>query len=133
MTDFSRIEFFQISELKCRCGKCGTPEFHPTFVEGLDFLRKALHRPMQITSGARCAAYNKQVGGHPRSLHVWDEPQHEGQLGCMAVDVAFPANGYRGDLFALAWKLGFSIGWGRGFLHLDRRQLLGLATTTFDY
>lgn len=137
MTDWSRIIDFTPDEMSCRgtdC-KCGPAVFHPGFIEGLQYLRTVFHQPMTVTSGARCAEYNKTVGGHPRSLHVWDEPRQPGQKGCMAVDIATPDGSYRGELFTAAWRLGFSIGWGakRGFLHLDRRSALSMPQKSFDY
>ena len=94
-----------------------------------------LNRPMNVTSGARCKAHNGTVGGHPKSLHIFDDPQHPGQDGALALDVATVDGAYRGALFALAWQHGWSIGGNgpRKFLHLDRRDLVGLARTSFDY
>lgn len=125
---------FAVSELQCRCG-CGLANFHPGFLYDLQALRDALGRPMILTSAARCARHNVSIGGHPRSLHICDIPQHTGQEGALAVDVQTPDAVYRGDLFALAWEYGWSIGWNarRGFLHLDRRSMVGLPRTSFDY
>lgn len=94
-----------------------------------------LGRPMTLTSAARCAQHNAIVRGHPRSLHVCDRENHAGQMGALAIDVRTPSGEYRGALFATAWALNWSIGWNaaRGFLHLDRRDYLGLERTTFDY
>lgn len=128
------VNYFKDEELACRCG-CDLLRLHRGFRDSLNALRADLGRPMVITSAVRCSAHNKAVGGHSRSLHVGDDPQHPGQLGCLAVDVAVPGGYYRGDLFAAAWKRGFSIGWGgkRGFVHLDLRTLIGLPMATFDY
>ena len=125
---------FTLAELRCKCG-CGQATFHPGFLASLQALRDELGRPMTPTSGARCLKHNKAVGGHPKSLHICDSPQRQGQAGALAVDVAATDGAYRGQLFALAWKHGFSIGWNakRGFLHFDRRDLVGLPQSTFDY
>lgn len=122
---------FTPAELRCRGS--GLLRFHPGFLEALHDLRLTFGRPMRVNSACRSSAHNKAVGGHPRSLHIGDEPQHPGQQGAMAIDIAATDGAYRGALFGLAWDRGWSIGWGRGFLHLDRRVDIGLPQTTFDY
>lgn len=124
-----------------RCQGTGLLRYDPLFLDRLQDLRVAFNRPMRVTSGCRAKAHNDKpatlngAGGHLRSLHVGDVAQHPGQIGALAVDIATPNGSYRGDLFALAWRFGFSIGWNakRGFLHLDLRTLVGLKQTSFDY
>lgn len=125
---------FTRAELECNCG-CGLLALHPGFGAELERLRLTLAEPMVINSACRCALRNAAIGGHPRSLHVADHPFHAGQDGCLAVDVAATDGRYRGRLFVVAWELGWSVGWNakRGFLHLDRRDWIGLPQTTFDY
>ena len=127
-------EHFERAELQCKCG-CHLTRFHPGFLEDLETLRVTLGLAMVLTSACRCTSHNKNSGGHPKSLHVGDHPQHLGQKGTMAVDVLTPNGTYRGRLVAVAWKLGWSVGWGgkKGFVHLDKRTYLGLPQTTFDY
>lgn len=131
------MEYFSDKELGCR--HCGLTRFHPGFLQALIDLRKALDKPMTLRSACRCKAHNESdtVKGHPRSLHVGDEPAHadKGQLGCLAIDVETPDGAYRGRLFELAWDYGWSIGWNgpKKFLHLDRRDMIGMEQTTFDY
>lgn len=127
-------ESFSANEFACKCG-CGLATLHPGFISSLQALRDEFGMPMTVTSGARCKAHNDAVGGHPRSLHICDEPVHAGQKGCLAVDISTPNGQYRGRLFTLAWRYGFSVGWNakRGFLHLDRRDYVGLAQNSFDY
>ena len=127
-------EHFNDSELACRCG-CGLAQFHPGFIDSLELLREIVGKPMILTSACRCTAHNVAVGGHQRSLHVGDSAMHPGQQGTLAVDVAASDGAFRGLLFATAWDMGWSIGWNakRGFLHLDRRDLVGLPQTTFHY
>ena len=125
---------FARKELQCKCG-CGLANFHPGFLDKLEELRVELDEPMSLTSACRCTTHNIKVGGHERSLHIGDNPQHSGQGGTLAIDVATPNAAYRGRLVAIAWILGWSIGWGgkKGFVHLDRRDMVGLSQTTFDY
>jgi len=125
------------SEAEFRCSHCGVLKLHPGFIETLQLARHEFSEPMKITSGCRCKAYNAQLGGHPRSLHVCDEPYHadKGQQGCLAADIAAVDGAYRGRLFVVLWRRGFSIGWNakKGFLHADLRTLIGMPQTTFDY
>jgi hypothetical protein len=109
--------------------------FHHGFLDSLEAVRVELDLPMPVMSGCRCLIHNAAVGGHQKSLHVCDHEQHPGQEGTLGVDVATPDGAYRGKLFAIAWKHGFSIGWNaaKRFLHLDRRDLVGLPQTSFDY
>ena len=125
---------FSEAELRCRCN-CGLVRFHPGFLNSLESLRAELNRPMSLTSACRCSEHNETVGGHPKSLHVGDVAMHPGQQGTLGVDVEAAEGAFRGRLFAVAWKHGFSIGWNakRKFLHLDRRDLVGLPQTSFDY
>lgn len=116
-----------------RCKGSGKLAFHPGFLDALQQLRSELGKPMVITSGCRSTMHNAAVGGHSHSLHICDAPQHDGQLGTLAVDVAYGSGAFRGALVSLAWAIGFSIGWGNGFIHLDRRDFVGLPRTTFDY
>jgi hypothetical protein len=125
--------FFSDAELRCK--HCGQLKLHRGFRDALEALRREFGRPMTLTSASRCKAHNEAVGGHPKSLHIGDVPQHPGQTGSLAVDVATPDGAYRGQLFQVAWKHGFSVGWNakKGFIHLDRRDLVGLPQTSFDY
>lgn len=133
-------EFFSLVELSCHCG-CGEATLHPGMAFELLTLRQRFARPLIITSAARCKKHNDTpaalggAGGHPRSLHVADAENQPRQRGCLAVDVRTRHGQHRGDLFALAWSLKWSIGWNQPlkFLHLDQRVLLGLPQTTFDY
>ena len=104
-------------------------------MERVALMRLTFGDPMSITSGCRCAKHNANEGGHKKSLHVFDKPQHEGQKGALALDVQTPDGNYRGRLFTLAWDAGFSIGWNarKRFLHLDGRTMIGLPQTSFDY
>jgi hypothetical protein len=126
-------------EFRCRCG-CGLVRIHPGMLELLQRVRDDVHLltgiGMTITSGCRCKAHNDRVGGAPRSFHISDFCQWGDQEGALAVDVALPQGGaglYRGTLVHAAWDRGFSIGWGKGFIHLDGRAAIGIQQTSFDY
>lgn len=117
------------------CKHCRKLQLHPNFIETLQIAREDFNEPMHPTSGCRCWNYNQEIKGHEKSLHICDAPQHPGQKGTLAVDLACPAGDYRGRLFSCLWSHGFSLGWNakRGFLHGDLRILVGLPQTTFDY
>jgi len=112
-------EYFENSELECRCG-CGLmpPE---RAVEMLYAVRLIMDVPLIVTSAARCPDHNASVGGAPDSRHLCrgdvcgfdivcvhpqSHPQHEGNLIRCAIEV-----GYRG--------IGYKDNW---FVHLDNRQ-----------
>ena len=124
-------ENFSPDEMRCK--GTGMLIVSDQFMDDLQLLRAEFSRPMFLTSACRSAAHNNSVGGHPRSLHVCDEPARPEQQGCLAVDVAVTDGSYRGHLVSTAWRLGWSVGWNKTFVHLDRRDFVGLKQTTFDY
>lgn len=95
----------------------------PGFADTLLKLRLAFGKPMHPNSCARSREYNKQVGGHPRSLHVFDN-NARGVDGSCAIDIYTKPFGedYKRELYDLAFQLGWSVGVYRNFLHLDRRS-----------
>ena len=120
-------------EMACR----GTGRIVVThgFMDRLMELRTKLGKPMHVTSGCRTTEHNNDIGGKERSFHICDDPLDRQQRGCLAVDVAATDGPYRGQLFAIAYNHGWTVGWNarRGFLHLDRRVDVGWMQTTFDY
>lgn len=124
---------FTREELACRCG-CGLARFHPGALDQLQLLRTAFGRPMSVSSACRCAKHNATVSklAPLKSLHIGDLEVRPGQQGALAFDVVVDGEA-KGALFALAWRQGWSIGWNKAFLHLDRRVDLGMPQTTFEY
>lgn len=121
---------FSRTELACRGS--GLLILAPEFADFLLELRLAMDMPMFVNSACRSKEHNRSVNGHPRSLHVCDFP-HWPTQGCCAIDVSThkyspeenrwferPDN-YRARLRDIAWDLGWSVGHGATFLHLDRR------------
>ncbi len=127
--DGSKVLFAR-AELADR--ESGAVVLHPGFADALAALRVALGRPMIVTSCCRSAARNRAVGGHPRSLHVYDHPAH-GAEGTLAIDVRRQGPAYNRRLARLALELGWSLGVARSFFHLDRRDLVGLPPNVFGY
>jgi hypothetical protein len=123
---------FTPGELACKGD--GALKFHPGFMEALEALRVAFGRAMTVTGCCRTKAYNIQINGHPRSLHICDEPQHPGQQGTLAADIAVASVVDARELGLLAMTLGWSVGVPKaGFIHLDRRDLIGLPRGLFGY
>ena len=120
---------FSDDELRCK----GTAKLRldSRFEEALRSLRLLLDEPMKVNSCCRASSYNGQIGGHLKSLHICDDPQHPGQQGTMAIDIAVPSDIYRGKLARLALSTGWSVGVYQDFLHLDRRVALSLPPVLF--
>jgi uncharacterized protein YcbK (DUF882 family) len=62
------MNYFNASETECRCG-CGM-NISPQLLEKLNDAREAAGVPFVITSGARCVAHNRSIGGTPNSSHT---------------------------------------------------------------
>ena len=102
------------SVLKCSCG-CG---FEPTnsalwFLESLsrDYHVK-FNKDLIVTSGARCVAHNKEVGGVPNSAHTHG----------LAFDVKFENSRECFALIAHLFKMGvprIGINFAKSFIHFD--------------
>lgn len=117
--------FFTSSEFACKCknrnceGKPPKLAMRPTIVQALNRVRVEFGKPITVTSGFRCQAHNKAIGGSPKSQHM---------MGT-AVDIA-PASGSKEDLERL-YQLcleetaftGVGDGRKKGFVHVDCRTL----------
>lgn len=109
------------SEIDCKCKLSGCQEtiVNQRLVSVFESFRELAGMPIRITSGNRCLAHNKTIGGNPNSYH----------LKGMAMDIAVS--------FLLVNKFG---GWAeikqaliscgasyvyynkeRGYIHLDVR------------
>lgn len=108
-----RWPHFSPRELACKCGRhCRGEYFHsPEFLDHLEALRAELMAPLKITSGRRCLAHNRAVGGASRSQHML----------AIAADISLTGH-LRAVIARAAVKVGFTgIGFGKGFLHVDQR------------
>ena len=121
-------KFFKEEELKCKGS--GELLLAPGFLGELVWLRSIFGRPMVVTSCCRSPEHNQAIGGHPNSLHI---TRTKSRTGTLAIDIATPTEEYREDLLRVAREMGWSIGYGKGFLHLDKRIHLGMQRTDFDY
>lgn len=70
------IRYFQRSEFRCPCGKCGGFPAEPEekLVRTVDAIRAKLGKPIGIVgsggSGVRCPEHNAEVGGVATSYHL---------------------------------------------------------------
>lgn len=67
--NFKGIKHFTRNEFKCKCG-CGNDRIDIRLVKILDNIRDYYNKPAIITSGVRCPAHNKAVGGTSNSWHL---------------------------------------------------------------
>lgn len=126
-------KLFSLDELRCK--GTGGMKLGPGFADALRDLRIDLDMPMIVTSCCRSKEYNDQIGGHRRSLHVFDEP-HWPTRGCVAIDIAITSSQFKEKLIEYAWDRGWSVGIASDFIHLDRRvdiQTVSFEQTRFYY
>jgi hypothetical protein len=124
-------KYFSDSELACNL--TGEYKLSDGFGNRIDILREATGRPMLLNSAARSKEHNKNIGGHPRSLHVYDDPYHP-TGGCCAIDVRCTDGEYRAILQKAALQLGFSCGVADSFVHVDdRTRILGFPQVVYTY
>lgn len=119
--DFNRnlTQNFKLSEFRCKCG-CGAVSVSPKFAElvaRLQMLRATVGKPVNITSGYRCAKHDANVG---TSASPGRGPHTTGTAADLWWD------GASVDRMAeTAKNVGFT-GVGRyykqGFIHVDLRQ-----------
>ena len=125
------IPYFGYSELACRA--TNKLILAKGFADKLLALRIKWDNSMIITSCCRSKEHNRQIGGNPRSFHIYDHP-HYTTNGTCAIDIAVSEGAARGRLIHLAWSLGWSIGINKRFIHLDRRtDYTNLKQTLFLY
>lgn len=100
---------FNLREFACR--HCGMVRLDPALVDKLQQLRDRVGRPIIITSGYRCEAHNRAVGGAANSQHLL------GKAADIQVEGMGPA-----ALAAHAEVIGFGgIGIYGNFVHVDTR------------
>ena len=104
---------FRPAEFACKCAGrfCDGRYWHDEeFLDALQALRREAGRPLVINSGHRCPEWNEASDGARKSPHLK-----------IAADIALEGH----DRWALrdaAIRCGFKgLGFGRTFLHIDRR------------
>jgi uncharacterized protein YcbK (DUF882 family) len=102
------INYFTDEEFECPC--CHRQLIDQRMVSMLDSVRKAIGRPINITSGYRCLLHNMYLMASSTSSH---------RKG-LAVDIACTMPGYRYILLRALIAVGFvRIGIGPNFIHVD--------------
>ena len=96
----------------------------PRFEAALLHYRIKVDAPLIPNSCCRSRAHNTAVRGSSNSYHLYEDVD-DGREGGMAIDLRVRDGAIRGDRVATAWKLGWSIGIYKTFIHLDRRVDLG--------
>ena len=108
---------FSRYEVQCSCG-CGASWFSLKLVEKLQHVRDVVGKPMTITSGVRCEAFNLKIKGSLVSNHM---PDADG-MG-LVVDIACTTSQSRYEMVDVAIKFFRRIdiaGEHSGnFIHLD--------------
>lgn len=120
-----RIDLTHFSHEELMCPRTGEVVLADGFGKELERLRGVFGAPMTLTSACRSAEYNKAIGGHPRSLHIYDKPYHP-TGGCCAVDIHTPDAHYRRKLIRAIEAVHSSCAWSYGiadsFVHIDMRH-----------
>jgi len=102
--------YFQRSEFACKCG-CGYDTVDAELLDALRDIRQHFGAPVTITSGCRCPAHNKKVGGSPSSQHMLGRAADIKVAGVAPSEVA-----------QYAKETGFlSVGEYSTFTHVDTR------------
>jgi zinc D-Ala-D-Ala carboxypeptidase len=112
-------EYFTDGELSCHCGCQLKPPDES--VERLYALRILLHKPLQISSAARCKKQNAKCGGKPGSAHMPAKLRTgiARTWGGCGFDV-LADDSLQIEIIAVALKCGFTgFGIAKTFIHID--------------
>lgn len=116
---YDEMSRFTTGEFRCKC-ECGFGEkeehIDQDLIEKLNMLRRLYGKAIIVMSGARCAEYNRSIGGVEDSAHL----PHKETEQCRAVDIYVSSSEDRYTLLDYALRLGFTrIGLAKTFIHLD--------------
>ena len=126
------LPYFPRHELACKGS--GVIKLDARFAAMFPALRQQWGRPLTPSSVCRTPEHNLKERGHPRSLHLTDNPVHATH-GTAAADLIWRDWDTDTKLaFArLAYSMGFSVGLHDGFCHVDLRTVAGLNQAVFVY
>lgn len=98
-------------ECKCTNSECVVQIIDDELMEKLVKLRELCGKSIVVTSGYRCEAHNKKIGGHPNSSHI---KGLAADLVCAGMNIK--------DFNALVEKVFNNIGIANSFTHVDVRE-----------
>jgi hypothetical protein len=128
---FGATTYFTRQELACP--STGIVKLAPRFSGALLDLRLSYDHPMTVNSCCRSMEHNQNIGGHEKSLHIFDFSHHK-TGGTAAIDIAWPRDSsHRAALVKVALDHGWSVGVARWGVHLDRRDIVDLPQMVFGY
>ena len=129
--------YFSDNELACKSS--GIVNINPHFDIKLHDYRQLVDEPMYPNSCCRSLAHNQIIGGHERSLHVWDYSYHRTGGSCAIDWNILNKDGHARAVYAeklttIARQQGWSIGFGKTFIHTDcRTDVLGMPQAEWFY
>ncbi len=103
---------FKMREFACPC--CGLFLMEYSCVKTIDMLRHHCGFPLVISSGYRCPAHNKAIGGAPESKHLLGQ--------AVDIDIGTLNSSQIHMLIELGMPLFNGFGFGKGKLHFDVRE-----------
>jgi len=132
LTVTTAIPFFSEDELRCKGSRI--IRMDKRFADALVGLRRAWGKWLIPNSVCRSPEHNKNVGGHPNSLHLTVNNSRPTN-GTMAIDIHWSnwSTPRRLEFARFAWQRGWAVGLHEGFIHLDRRRDIGLKQNVFLY
>ncbi len=118
---------FTSNEFQCKCGICEIQYLEDSLLDKIELVREKYGKPIIITSGYRCLAHNKAIGGAINSSHV----------SALALDIQpeLLILDELDDLYDVCYTIFDNIGDGRnrGFIHVDDRPAKTTGKRTWLY
>lgn len=106
---------FSSDEFACKC--CGRQNINENLVFQLQKIRGIVKKPIIITSGCRCPAHNKKIGGSPKSQHLLGKAADIVIKGLSVKQMYQVLVPFHKKYFA-----GLGIYPEQGFIHIDTRD-----------
>ena len=98
--DWKTVKYFKESEFNCpSCKNTGADGMNPNLIKLMEAIREQFGKT-QITSGYRCAAYNKKVGGISGSQHT--------KGNACDFYIAGKGDTYKGRLEIIKWAIKYA-------------------------
>lgn len=104
---------FNRREFACQCGRCKQDTVDHELIRVLEVLRKVVAEPITITSGNRCYEHNLNVGGSPKSMHLFSKAADIQVKGWSPDEIYDLLDGWYDDKYG--------IGKYKSWVHIDVR------------